>query len=58
MIERDKEQNTCLVMRCENCGRLHVYKREKKMEKDACVAVADQYEHWGMQSCMEIRQQM
>ena len=47
MIERDKEQNTCLVMRCENCGRLHVYKRERKMEKDACVAVADQYEHWG-----------
>ena len=36
MIERDKEQNTCLVMRCENCGRLHVYKRERK-DGEGCV---------------------
>lgn len=33
-------------------------KEKEKMEKDACVAVADQYEHWGMQSCMETRHQM
>lgn len=30
IIERDEEKNTCLVARCENCGRLHVYKRERK----------------------------
>lgn len=36
MIERDKEQNTCLVMRCENCGRLHVYKRERK-DGEGCL---------------------
>ena len=49
MIERDKEQNTCLVMRCENCGRLHVYKRERKDGECEC---------WGMQSYMKTRHQM
>ena len=45
----------CDVKIAEDC----MYIKEKeKMEKDACVEVADQYEHWGMQSCMEIRQQM
>lgn len=58
IIERDEEKNTCLVARCENCGRLHVYKEKEKMEKDVCVAVADQCECWGMQSYMKTRHQM
>lgn len=35
IIERDEEKNTCLVARCENCGKLHVYKRRKK-DGEAC----------------------
>ena len=27
---------TCLVVRCENCGRLHVYKRERK-DGEGCL---------------------
>ena len=30
----------------------------EKMEKDVCVAVADQCECWGMQSYMKTRHQM
>ena len=36
IIERDEEKNTCLVARCENCGRLHVYKRERK-DGEGCL---------------------
>lgn len=41
MNKRNDEENACLVIQCENCGKLHVYKRRKKMEKHAHIAVVD-----------------
>ncbi len=42
MNKRNDEENACLVIQCENCGKLHVYKKEeKKMEKHAHIAVVD-----------------
>lgn len=35
MNKRNDEENACLVIQCENCGKLHVYKRRKK-DGEAC----------------------
>ena len=58
IIERDEEKIHVWLHDVKIAEDCMYIKEKEKMEKDVCVAVADQCECWGMQSYTKTRHQM